>query len=485
MSTDVIKKRRFNFDKMPHTYAIITAVIIVACIMTWIIPSGTFEYETVEINGVERTVPIDGSFHFVEKTDESKVGLMGFLTSFQDGMIYNSDLIALIFIVSGSFYVIVKTGAFHALIASTLRKFNGQDKILLTICFAIFAAGGTLFGMLNEFNGFYPLFVGLAIALGYDAIFGMAIMTLGMDIGFAVGVMNPYTVVIGQSIAGLPIYSGAWFRCICLVVLSTIALIWTFRYGKRIKNDPEKSIMRGIDSEYAFDREELNQYQMTTKNKLIIGEVAVGIAVLMYGFIELGWGTTELTGIFILLAFIAALIDGQNVSKFFDEFLTGCENVIFGALIVGVAAAILLILEKGMVVDTIIYYAGNAMTHVPTALAAEAMLILQTLINFFIPSGSGQAATMMPIMAPIADMVGISRQVAVLAYQFGDGLSNTLWPTCGIMVSCGLAGVPVDRWWKFFVPLFGLLFLAVSVLLAIAVVVDICYKRRIRSAFCC
>lgn len=193
----------------------------------------------------------------------------------------------------------------------------------------------------------------------------------------------------------------------------------------------------------------------------------------MYGFIELGWGTTELTGIFILLAFIAALIDGQNVSKFFDEFLTGCENVIFGALIVGVAAAILLILEKGMVVDTIIYYAGNAMTHVPTALAAEAMLILQTLLNFFIPSGSGQAATMMPIMAPIADMVGISRQVAVLAYQFGDGLSNTLWPTCGIMVSCGLAGVPVDRWWKFFVPLFGLLFLAVSVLLAIAVVIGL------------
>ena len=193
----------------------------------------------------------------------------------------------------------------------------------------------------------------------------------------------------------------------------------------------------------------------------------------MYGFIELGWGTTELTGIFILLTFIAALIDGQNVSKFFDEFLTGCENVIFGALIVGVAAAILLILEKGMVVDTIIYYAGNAMTHVPTALAAEAMLILQTLLNFFIPSGSGQAATMMPIMAPIADMVGISRQVAVLAYQFGDGLSNTLWPTCGIMVSCGLAGVPVDRWWKFFVPLFGLLFLAVSVLLAIAVVIGL------------
>ena len=473
MSTKEKGKRLINLDKMPHTYAIISAVIIIACILTWVIPSGTFEYETMVINGVERSVPIEGSFHFIEKTAESKVGFMGFLTSFQDGIIYNSDLMALIFIVSGAFYVIVKTGAFHALIASTLRKFNGQDKLLLAICFAIFAAGGTLFGMLNEFNGFYPLFVGLAIALGYDAIFGMAIMTLGMDIGFAVGIMNPYTVVVGQSIAGLPIYSGAWYRCICLVVLATLALFWTFRYGNKVRKDPSKSIMRGIESKYAFDKTELDQYQMTTKNKLIIGEVAIGIAVLMYGFLKLDWGTTELTGVFILLSFIAAMIDRQTVSEFCDEFLTGCENVVFGALIVGVAAAILMVLEKGMIVDTIIFYAGNAMTHVPTALAAEAMLILQTFINFFIPSGSCQAATIMPIMAPIADMVGLSRQVAVLAYQFGDGLSNTLWPTCGIMVSCGLAGVPIDRWWKFFLPLFGLMFVAVSVLLAIAVAIGL------------
>ena len=151
----------------------------------------------------------------------------------------------------------------------------------------------------------------------------------------------------------------------------------------------------------------------------------------------------------------------------------GISQFIFGALIVGVAAAILLVMQKGMIVDTIIYYAGNAMMHVPKALAAEAMLILQTLLNFFIPSGSGQAATIMPIMAPIADMLGLSRQVAVLAYQFGDGLSNTLWPTCGIVVSCGLAGVPIDRWWKFFVPLFGIIFVAVSILLAIAVAIGL------------
>ena len=467
------KRKLLDTSKIPHTYVIISMVIVIACILTWVVPSGSFDYETVVINGVEREVPVENSFHFIEKTGEHKVGLMGFLTSFQNGIIYNSDLIGLIFIVSGAFYVIVKTGAFHALIAATLRKFNNQDKLLLIICFAIFAAGGTFFGMLNEFNGFYPLFVGLGIALGYDAIFGMAIMTLGMDIGFAVGIMNPYTVVIGQSIAGLPIYSGGWYRAVCLIVLSTLALIYIFRYGNRIKSDPSKSIMLGVPSKYAFDKSELEQYVMTGKNKLIIAEVAIGIAILMYGFLKLGWGTTELTGVFILLAFIAALIDRKKPSDFCDEFLTGCENVVFGALIVGVAAAILLVMQQGMIVDTIIYYAGNSMKQIPTAFAAEAMLILQTFLNFFIPSGSGQAATIMPIMAPIADMVGLSRQVAVLAYQFGDGLSNTLWPTCGIMVSCGLAGIPIDRWWKFFVPLFGLMFVTVSVLLAIAVAIGL------------
>lgn len=229
------KRKLFDSSRIPHTYVIISVVIIIACVMTWIVPSGTFDYETVVINGVEREVPVEGSFHFIEKTGEHKVGLMGFLTSFQDGIIYNSDLIGLIFIVSGAFFVIVKTGAFHALIAATLRRFKRQDKLLLIVCFGIFAAGGTFFDMLNEFNGFYPLFVGLGIALGYDAIFGMAIMTLAMDIGFAVGIMNPYTVVIGQSIAGLPIYSGAWFRAICLVVLSTLAVVYVFRYGNKVK----------------------------------------------------------------------------------------------------------------------------------------------------------------------------------------------------------------------------------------------------------
>lgn len=467
------KKKKKLFEKVPHTYFIIVMVVLFVWVLTWIVPSGTFDYETTVINGVERDVPIANSYHTIEKNSDNRVSFLDFLTSFQNGMVDNADLIMLIFIVSGAFFIIVKTGAFHALVAATLRKLNGKEKPLIIVCFAIFATGGTLFGMLNEFNGFYPLFVGLGIALGYDALFGMAIMTLGMDLGFATGIMNPYTVVIGQSIAGLPIYSASWFRIIVLLVFSTIALFWLFRYGKKIKADPSKSLMNGIEPRYSFDKAELDQYVMNGKCKLIILEIVVGIGVLMYGFLKLEWGTTELTGIFILMAVIAAVIDRQSPEQFFDDFLTGCEHVVFGALIVGVARAMLIIMDQGQIVDTIIFYGGTAMKSLPSAFAAEGMLIMQTLLNFFIPSGSGQAATIMPIMAPIADMVGLSRQVAVLAYQFGDGLSNTLWPTCGIMVSCGLAGIPIDRWWKFFAPLFGLLFVASSILLFVATVIGL------------
>lgn len=467
------KKEKKLFEKVPHTYFIIVMVVLFVWVLTWIVPSGSFDYETTVINGVERDVPIANSYHTIEKNSENRVSFLDFLTSFQNGMVDNADLIMLIFIVSGAFFIIVKTGAFHALVAATLRKLNGKEKPLIIVCFAIFATGGTLFGMLNEFNGFYPLFVGLGIALGYDALFGMAIMTLGMDLGFASGIMNPYTVVIGQSIAGLPIYSASWFRVIVLLVFSATALFWLFRYGKKIKADPRKSLMNGIEPRYSFDKSELDQYVMNGKCKMIILEIALGIAVLMYGFLKLEWGTTELTGIFILMAVIAAVIDRQSPDQFFDDFLTGCEHVVFGALIVGVARAMLIIMDQGQIVDTIIFYGGTAMKNLPSAFAAEGMLILQTLLNFFIPSGSGQAATIMPITAPIADMVGLSRQVAVLAYQFGDGLSNTLWPTCGIMVSCGLAGIPIDRWWKFFAPLFGLLFVAASILLFAATAIGL------------
>jgi len=471
--TTLNEKKKFNWDNFPHTYFIISMVVAFACVLTWIVPSGTYDYKDVTINGVDRTVPIAGSFHYLTKTADNKVGLLGFLTSFQNGMIENADIIMLIFIVSGAFYVIVKTGAFHALIASTMRGLKGHDKPLLIVCFAIFATGGTLFGMLNEFNGFYPLFVGLGVALGYDALFGMAVMTLGMDIGFAVGITNPYTVVVGQTIAGLPLYSGAWFRLIVLIVFSAGGLWWIFRYGDKIKKDPSKSIMLGLEPKYSFDMTYLDQYQMTRKNVTILLDVAISITVLMIGFLHWDWGTTELTGVFILMSAIAAVIDRQSINQFFDDFLTGCEGVIFGALIVGVARAILYVLQEGQIVDTIINAGGGALQHVPAALGAEAMFVLQCLVNFMIPSGSGQAATMMPIMTPLADVIGVSRQVAVLAYQFGDGFSNTFWPTCGIMVSCGLAGVPYERWMKFFAPLFGMGFLLCMVILAIAVAIGL------------
>ncbi len=469
MSANVQEKKKF---KVPHTYVVLFWAVFVIAVLTWLIPPGQFDYEQVEVNGSMRNLAISGSYHTLE--DRNPATVLSFFNSFHKGMMNGGSLIALIFMVSGCFYIIVRTGAFHALLGSLLRAFGNKSFLLIPVSFFFFALGGTLFGMLNEFNGFYPIFVGLGIALGYDALFGMSIMTLGMYIGFAASLMNPFTVVIAQVIAGVPVYSGTGFRVICLIVFSAISIWWIFRYGNKIKKDPSKSLMADQPpSKFAFDRDHLEQYAMTGRIKLILMTVLVCLVYLMYGFIKLDFGQTQLTAVFLFMSIIAALIDRWSPDRYANELMDGCRNVVYGALVVGVAQAILVIMTEANIIDTVINFLGTSLQNVPSYMAAQGMLVVQTLLNFVIPSGSGQAATIMPIMAPLGDMLGVSRQVSVLAYQFGDGFSNLLWPTCGCVVACGLSGIPLEKWWKFFIPLFGWLFLAQVILLAVAQIVGL------------
>ena len=191
----------------------------------------------------------------------------------------------------------------------------------------------------------------------------------------------------------------------------------------------------------------------------------------MYGFIKLEWGSIELSGIFLLMGIIAAIINGWGPNKIAEEFIEGCRNIVYGALIVGFAGAILVVLKEAQIIDTIVNFMGSSLSRFHPAIAAQGMLFIQTIINFFIPSGSGQAATVIPMMAPIGDLVGVSREVTVLAYQMGDGLSNLLWPTCGIVTACGIAGIPIDKWWKFFVPLFGIMYIMQMIIIFIATII--------------
>ncbi|HOX14477.1 MAG TPA: TIGR00366 family protein [Spirochaetia bacterium] len=454
--------------KVPHTYVILFALIVVAAIGSYIIPAGEFDRAKDPNSG--RTVVVPGTFH---KVEQNPLSFFDTFISVQKGSIDAADVVFFIFFVYASFYIVLQTGALHSFIGWLLRVLKGKEIIIIPIFMYIFALGGSVFGMYEETFGFIPLFVGLAIAMGYDALVGMSIVSLAVAMGFAAAFMNPFTVGVAQKVAELPLFSGMGFRIIVWFVHVTMAVVYTLLYAIKVKKDPSKSILKGMDmGSLALNHDELVQKKLTGRDKLILLWVAVIVGLLVWGVIVKGWYFDELAGLFIIMGVAAGFMAGWGPSKIAVTFLEGAKDIVFGALVVGLSRGILIVMREAKIIDTVINAMATPLSYLPRWLAAEGMLIVQTLINFFIPSGSGQAATTMPIMAPLSDLLGITRQTAVLAFQFGDGFSNVLWPTTALPVICSIAKVPIDKWWKYFVPFFGWLLVAQMIFMAIAVAIN-------------
>ncbi len=454
--------------KVPHTYVILFALIVVAAIGSYIIPAGEFDRAKDPNSG--RTVVVPGTFH---KVEQNPLSFFDTFISVQKGSIDAADVVFFIFFVYASFYIVLQTGALHSFIGWLLRVLKGKEIIIIPIFMYIFALGGSVFGMYEETFGFIPLFVGLAIAMGYDALVGMSIVSLAVAMGFAAAFMNPFTVGVAQKVAELPLFSGMGFRIIVWFVHVTMAVVYTLLYAIKVKKDPSKSILKGMDmGSLALNHDELVQKKLTGRDKLILLWVAVIVGLLVWGVIVKGWYFDELAGLFIIMGVAAGFMAGWGPSKIAVTFLEGAKDIVFGALVVGLSRGILIVMREAKIIDTVINAMATPLSYLPRWLAAEGMLIVQTLINFFIPSGSGQAATTMPIMAPLSDLLGITRQTAVLAFQFGDGFSNVLWPTTALPVICSIAKVPIDKWWKYFVPFFGWLLVAQVIFMAVAVAIN-------------
>ena len=451
---------------------IVTMVLVMAA-LTWIVPPGSYDYQEVDVNGRMRTIAIDGTFHYLDKSEANPTGFLDYFKALYAGCVDAANIIFVIFTCAGTFGILVKTGAFHAGIGSVLRKMGNKDIVLVPILMTIFALGGSMFGMLSEFYGFIPLLVGLGVAMGYDAMYGFAIIVLGEYVGFMGATLNPYTVGVSQAIAGVPIYSAMGFRVFCLICFILVCSAYVILYGKKIKKNPQLSVVYGEKSIHEFNREDLDQYKIDTKAILIMLDVVVTLAFLMYGMVNLGWSYGELCGLFLIMSMVAAAIDRWSPNRWVDEFISGVKTVLWGGILTGIAKAIVIVMQDAHIMDTIIFGLSSSLGNLPTMLSAQTMLIAQTILNFFIPSGSGQAAATMPIMAPLADMVGVSRQVACLAFQFGDGLSNLLWPTCGIVIVCGIGGISLQKWWKWFLPLAGILIAMQAVFIGVAMIMGL------------
>lgn len=462
------EKKRIN---LPDTWLIVFAIVLLMAILSWIVPSGTFDYEQIDVNGTTRTVAIAGTYHQIDKAETTRTGLLGVFEALYQGCVDAADIIFVILTCAATFGVLVKTGAFHAGIGKVIKKIGRRDLILIPVLMLIFGVGGSVFGMLSEFYGFYPLIVGLMIALGFDAMTGFAVLALGEYIGFMAATLNPYTVAVAQSIAGVELYSGLGFRVVCFVVLMSISAAYLLRYAHKVRKNPEISVVYGDPCVHSFDRSQLDGYTFTWRHALILMDVVVTLVILMIGLLKKGWGYKELCGLFIIMSAVAAALAGWNPNEYCKQMLAGAKSVLWGCILTGLAKGIVVIMNNAKIMDTVIYSLSSLLQDAPGAISAQLMLLVQTVINFLIPSGSGQASVTMPIMAPLADALGLTRQVACLAFQFGDGLSNLLWPTCGIVTICGLGDVRYDRWLKWFGKLFLILIIAQMALIEIAVLI--------------
>lgn len=470
MNTDTQTQQKAGFwtnFKIPNSYVIIFIMIVIAAVLTWVIPSGQFDRVVSEEAG-GRMVVIQGSYHEVEG---SPVGITGIFSAIVTGFVEVSDIIFFIVFAYGFVFTLMKNGTFDAMMGAVMRKFEHNSLLLFGIVMIIFGVLGSTMGMSEETYGMFPIFIGLATALGYDAIVGGAIVTIAVSTGFASATLNPFTVGVAQGIAEVELYSGIVYRVLCWFVFMTIAIVYIFAYANKVKKDPRKSLLYGEKISIAtsgLTKEELMNVKMTTRHKLCGLVFIAVIGLLIWGTTTQGWYINQIATLFLMGMIAAGIVGGDNANKIAENFVEAARGMMFGALMVGMSRAILVVLQQGVIIDSVVYGLSRVLEGTSGAVSGVLMVAVQNILNFFIPSGSGQAAVSMPIMAPLADLVGLTRQQAVLAFQFGDGYSNMFWPTSVCMI-CGLMGIPVNKWYKFVAPLFGLMMIAEIVLMSVAV----------------
>lgn len=446
---------------MPHTYVLLISVMIVMALLTWIIPAGQFEM----IEQGDRTVAVPNSWHAVEANPQ---GLFAIINSIPRGLVESASISFFIFLIGGAFTVINETGTVTAFIYKITNALKGKESLLIPVFLLVFGLAGATLGFSEETIVFIAMGVSLAIALGYDAIVGMSMIALGAAIGFSAGFLNPFSVGIAQGIAELPTFSGMGLRIIMFIVLWIVTSLYVMRYAQKVKKDPTKSFLY---SPYHVDKKvEKAEVVMMNKRHTAVGLIFVaGMLLIAFGVIRYGWYVQEIGAIFMATGIVAGFAFGYSPSKIADLFVEGAKDMVFAALIVGVARSIVIVMEDGLIIDTIVDFLARSVQILPGAIASVAMYIIQIIINFLIPSGSGQAAATMPIMVPLADALEITRQTAVMAYQLGSGFMDSIMITSGVlMAQLSVAKIPYSKWVRYLAPLMGIWLLIGTVFLLIA-----------------
>ncbi len=452
VSIPVVQPKK-NGIKIPHPIKLLFSVIFFMAVLSYVLPAGQYDRIKSPITG--KMVVAPATYHQVENTP---VTILQLFSSIPRGMAAGQEIIFFIILVAGAFQIITATGAIEGGIGSLATKLRNKEKIMIPIIMMMFSIGGFTFGMAEENIIFVPIGIALARALGFDALVGMGMITLGAACGFVSGIMNPFSTGIAQRMAELPMFSGIGYRILVWATMMVITATFVVRYARKVKSSPESSLVHELEQEEAGNIIDLDTVkQLTGKQKLVLLSVLGAFAYLIYGVFEKGYGMVEIGTIFLILGILAGIIGGLNTDNMIKEFMAGAKGMITGAIMVGVARAILVVMQDGQIIDTAIHGMASFVQGLPSSVTALGMYGMQTFLDFFIPSATGQAAATMPIMIPLADVLKINRQVAVLAYQFGDGFTSYILPTSGTLIATlAVARIPYEKWVKFLFPLFAL-----------------------------
>ena len=454
-------KKKFVF---PNTYVIIILMMIVAVLLTWIIPSGEFERVKDEVS--KQSIIIPGTFKYIEN---NPISLFKIPVYIMKGLAKASDIVFLVIIVGGAFNIIIETGMFQSFAGRLTKIFSNKEVLIIPAFSTIFALACTTMGV-NTFIGFAPIAVIIARSIGYDAIVGVSMVALGGAIGFSTGTFNPFTTGVAQSLAGLPIFSGLGYRFVCLVVFLIVTNIYIIWYAKKIKANPESSVVYEMEQENKkIEVSEKQHDKIEGRHYLVLLIVIACFVLLVYGSQNWKWKLQENAAMFIWMGVLSGFAYGFGPSKIAEEFTKGAKKLVYGALMIGMANGISLILTDGKILDTTVQYLGGLLVTLPSYLQAAGMFLMQLLINGLITSGSGQAAATMPIMLPVADIIGMTKQTAVLAFNFGDGLSNYILPTSSALMGfIAMVGISYSNWMKFMWKLFLIWTVVGTVLVIVA-----------------
>ena len=434
--------KRMTF-KTPHTYALLLFIIVVASLLTYLIPAG--EYAREKKDG--QTLVISGSY---QEVSQHGVSFFDIFRAIPEGLQSGAEIVFYIFLVGGAFGIVHKTGAFENGVNKAMNTLGSYKVLMIPLTMTIFSILGFSIGLAEETIIFVPIGIIIARTLGYDALTGAAMVILGAASGFIGGMLNPFTVGVAQSVAELPLFSGWGLRSIIYIFILLAAITTVMIYARKVKQDMSKSIVYELEKVEGQSTEAMDTPCFTKRQKVGLLLIVAAIVLNVFGIFNYGWSFNEMSANFLLAGLLAGVIGGLGVNGTFEAMIEGMKDILFGAMIVGFAKGIIVILENGQVIDTIVHGMTTLLTDVPSSAVIIAMFILQFFLNFFIPSGSGQALTTMPLMVPISDLLHINRQITVLAFQYGDSISNVLFPTSAILMGALAVGkISYTQWLKF------------------------------------